>query len=209
MAAALAGALSRFFAAREPHADLERLRAGVAAWRRDLRGAVAPRVAAELRWDEGSALEHRAELGDSGFLALRLLAFHADNPELEWPDTVPPLLELVPEWRAAVDAKFERSRYGQLLACDVWLPGDFPVTLRAPLPDGAVVEIGSVDVLADQLQWLNQRTFDAAAVEVATWHALPAPAGGSFVDAARRGYAGLADAVAFARRHRLPVLLRP
>lgn len=208
MATVFAGALSRFFAARDGAAP-ERLRAGVEAWRDDLRAAVSPKVAAELAWDEGSELVHTADLGDSGFLAVRLLALLADQPELEWPDTVPALLELLPEWRAAADTKFERSRYGQLLACEGWLPGDFPVTLRLPLPDGAITEVGSVDVLADQLQWLNQRTFDAGSDAVAAWASLPAPPGGPLVDAARRGFTGLALAAAFARRHRLPLLLRP
>jgi hypothetical protein len=209
MATAFAGTWTRFFAMRDPAADPARLRPGIDAWCDDLRAGVAPKVAAQLQWDEASTAWLTEALGDSGWLALRLLAFHADRPELEWPDTVPALLELVPEWRAAADAKFERSHYGQLLACDAWLPGDFPVTLKAPLPDGTIAEIGSLDVLADQLAWLNQRTFDAGPQEVASWTALPAPPGGEFVDAARRGYAGLAAAVAFAQRHRVPLLVRP
>lgn len=205
MAMAFAGPLSRYFAGAA--GDPQRLRPGVEAWRDDLRAALADKVGTQLHWDEGKDVVFTAELGDSGFLALRLLAFHADRSDLEWPDTVPPLLELDPEWRAAAEAKFGKSRYGQLLACHVWLPGDFPVTFRVPLPDGETTEVGSLQALADQLRWLNQRTFQADATDVASWRDLPAPAGGEFVAAARRGFAGLQAAVDVAVRCRLPVVV--
>lgn len=203
MTTAFAGPLSRFFA-RSP-AEAARHRAGVEAWREDLRGAVAEKVRAQLVWDEGSAAAITTDLGDSGWLALRLFAFYADRSDLELPDTVPPLLELDPEWRAAADDRFAKSRYGHLLACRLWLPGDFPVTLRAPLPDGATAEMGSLAVLADQLKWLNQRTFQADADEVVGWRQLPAPVAGELLAAARRGYAAMVQAVAFAVAHSVPL----
>lgn len=205
-----AGPLSHWFARRGADAggDAARLRAGVEAWREDLRTSLAAKVGSQLQWDEGAADTFTADLGDAGLLAARLLAFLADRTELEWPDAVPPLLELVPEWRAAADAKFSASRYGQLLACELWLPGDFPVTFRVPLPDGSDAEIGSVQVLADQLRWLNQRTFQADAHELAHWLELPAPAGGEFVAAARRGLGGLTAAANRASQWRLPLVVR-
>ncbi len=206
MAIAFVGPLSRYFASSEDEAL--RLRAGVLAWCDDLRASVADKVREQLHWDEAAPLACATDFGDSGFMALRLLAFYADRSELEWPDTVPPLLELDPEWRAAAEAKFDKSRYGHLLACQVWLPGDFPVTLRVPMPDGSTAEIGALQVLANQLRWLNQRTFQADADEVAAWAELPAVAGGELVTAARRGYAVLSAAVEVALRQQLPLLVR-
>ena len=206
MATAFAGPLARHFVG--ARGDLARVRHGVETWRDDLRSAVADKVGTQLHWDEGADVAFTAELGDSGFLALRLLGLLADRPELEWPDTVPPLLELDAEWRAAAEAKFARSRYGQLLACQLWLPGEFPVTFRVPLPDGETAEVGSLQGLADQMKWLNQRTFQADADDVIGWRELPAPPGGEFVAAARRGFAGLSAAVDVALRHRLPVVVR-
>src|SRR5204863_1033243 len=124
MALAFAGPLSRFFA--RDAADAARLRVGVEAWCEDLRASVADKLKAQLVWDEGSAVACTAELGDAGWMALRLFAFYAERSELELPDTVPPLLELDAQWRAAADGKFGKSRFGHLLACRVWLPGDFP-----------------------------------------------------------------------------------
>jgi len=207
MALAFAGPLSRWYT--RAGGDAARVRDGIVAWRDDLRAAVAPKVAADLHWDEAAPVAATADLGDSGWLALRLLALLADRSDLDWPDTVPPLLELLPEWRAAAEAKFATSRYGQVLACEMWLPGDFPVTFRVPAPDGANVEIGAVGVLADQLRWLNQRTFQAPADELVAWAALPAPPGGAFVPAAQRGLAALTRVVTAAVATGLPVALQP
>lgn len=210
MAIAFAGSLSRWFASTgaSAGADPARLRVGVEAWRRDLCASVAPKVAEQLVWDEGASAHATSDLGDAGWIALRLLAFYGERAELEWPDTTPPLLELDPHWRAAADTKFPKTLYGQLLACRVWLPGNFPVTFRAPLPDGEAAEIGSLDLLADQLRWLNARTFQADADDVVAWRTLPAPAGGELLAAARRGYAALLQAVEVAQRERLPLLVR-
>lgn len=203
---AFAGPLSRWY--HQIDGDLERLRLGVEAWRDDLRSSVAQKVGAQLEWDEGAAIDARFDLGDSGWLALRLFAFYAERTEFEMPDSVPALLELDRDWRLAHDAGFARSLYGQLLACRIWLPGDFPVTFAVPLPDGATAEVGSLTVLADQLKWLNQRTFAADAAEIARWRELPAPAGGELLDAARRGYAGLLAAVTTAQNGPVPVVVR-
>ena len=135
---AFAGPLSRFFArgAEDVDAEAARLRPGVEQWREDLRQGVADKVAAELSWDEGGHVVATTDLGEAGWPALRLFAFYAERADLEWPDTVPALLELDPAWREAADAQFGKSLYGQLLACELWLPGEFPVTVRAPRPDG-------------------------------------------------------------------------
>lgn len=205
MASAYAGPLCRWFAGA---ADPTRLRTGVEAWREDLRGAVADKIRAQLEWDEGADVAITTDLGDSGWMALRLFAFYSEHSELEWPDTVPPLLELDPHWRAAADGRFGKTLYGQLLACRGWLPGDFPVTLRVPLPDGASAELGSVGALVDQLRWLNQRTFQADATDIVAWRAVGAPVAGDLLQAARRGYAGLWTAAEAAQQQRLPLFVR-
>ena len=198
--------MSRWFA-RGSGMDVAKVRVGVESWRRDLRASVAAKVGEQFVWDEGSAVAQQWDLGEAGWMGLRLFAMYAERSDLELPDTVPALLELDREWRAAADAKFSRSKYGHLLACSVWLPGDFPVTIRAPLPDGESAEIGSLRVLEDQLKWLNQRTFQADAREFAGWLELPAPAGGELIAAARRGFGGLWSAVEVAVRERVPLVV--
>lgn len=207
MATAFAGPLSRWFGKSEEEAV--RLRAGVDAWRDDLRSSVADKVAAQLEWDEASDVSHTADLGESGWIALRMFAFYAERSDLDWPDTVPTLPEFDPAWREAAEAKFQKSLYGQLLAGEIWLPGDFPVTIRAPRPDGDAAEIGSLKILRDQLQWLNQRTFQADQEVIDTWLHLEAPPGATFLDAAKRGYAALLQATETAHTNALPLLLDP
>lgn len=206
MVEAYAGPLSRWFS-RGDEQEAARLRAGVEKWREDLRSSVAEKVGEQLLWDEGSACDARFDLDASGWIAVRLFAFYAEKSDLEWPDTVPQLLELDRDWREAADAKFGKSLYGQILACDMWLPGEFPVTVRAPRPDGDSAEIGSLKVLSDQLQWLNQRTFQADQDAIAAWAGQPAPAGAPFLQAARRGYAMLHAACSRASDENVPLLV--
>lgn len=206
MATAFVGPMSRFFA-RSPE-EAAKLRHGVEAWRADLRSAVAEKVSAQLVWDEGSTVAQSFDFGESGWMGLRLFAFYAERSDLEMPDTVPGLLELDAEWRAAHDTKFGKTLYGHLLACRGWLPGDFPVTIKAPLPDGETAEFGSLKAMADQLRFLNQRTFQADAEEFAGWIEVPALAGAGIIEAARRGYATLSAATALALREGLPLLVR-
>lgn len=204
MVEAFVGSLSRWFAGGD-EAEAARLRAGVEKWREDLRSSVAEKVAEQLEWDEQSPCGERFDLGEVGLDGLRLFACYAERSDLDWPDTVPQPLELDRAWRQSADAQFGKSLYGQLLACDLWLPGEFPVTVRAPRPDGAAAEIGSLPVLSDQLAWLNQRTFQAEQGAVARWRGQPAPAGAPLLQAARRGYAALAAACARACDARLPL----
>ncbi|MCB9876802.1 MAG: hypothetical protein H6835_04285 [Planctomycetes bacterium] len=205
MANAFVGPLSRFFARQQ--GDPALLRAGVEAWRRDLRDGVAVKVGEQLVWDEGADVAVEFDLGAAGWTALRLLAFYAEHSELEWPDTVPLLCEFEPQWREAAEQKFAKSLYGQLLACELWLPGEFPVTIRAPRPDGQDAEIGSLQVLHEQLQWLNQRTFQADREVSAGWREQPADVGAPFVAAAQRGFAAMQAAVEAARAAGAPLVV--
>jgi hypothetical protein len=210
MARAFTGPLCRFFAA-TAGADAGGPRsfvAGVERWRRDLAHALGGRLRGELQWSEDPDADgFWSDCGDAGWLALRLFAFYAERSDLELPDTVPALLELDRDYRQAQDQKFERSRYGQLLACRCWLPLAFPFTARVPLPDGESAELGSLPVLHDQLRWLNQRTFQGDETEIGGWIALPAVAGGPLLPAAQRGFAALWLAAQHARHARQPLLI--
>ena len=93
MALAIAGPLSRALGA-----DLQtatRQLQGIELWRTDLAAGL-PKGAPELAWNEDPAVEPRVfDLGAAGFMALRLFATYAERTDLELPDTVPALLELL------------------------------------------------------------------------------------------------------------------
>lgn len=207
MASAVAGPLSRFFAARDG-GDPARYMAGVQQWQRDLLAALASKPTRPQPWREDATAALTVELGEAAVPSLRLFALYAERADLELPATAPLPLELDRSWRQAAEAAFAGSLYAQLLAPTLWLPGSFPFTCRAPLPDGAAAEIGSLPLLDEQLRRLNQRTFQADAAAMAAWAGLPATAGCDLLDAARAGHAGLAAAAAFAVQHALPLLLR-
>jgi hypothetical protein len=205
MVIAFVGPLSRHYGA-DP-AAAARLAAGVEAWRRDLGESLAERVRAQLAWDEHSDVAERHDLGAAGFVALRLFAFYAERSDLDLPETVPAIAELDAEWRQAADQKFPRTLYGQLLACDLWLPGDFPVTVRAPMPDGQAREFGALRILLDQLRWLNERTWQADDDVITSWRGLPAAAGEPLLPAAQRGFSVLQHAAERAAAATLPLLV--
>ena len=207
MVRAFAGPLCRYYA--KERGDAAAAVAGVQAWRQDLIAALAGRVQEQsLQWSEDpDATGLWTDLGEAGWPALRLFAFYAERTELELPDTVPRLLELDRDYRQAIDEKFERSRYGQLLACSVWLPSEFPITLQAPMPDGQSAEIGSLPILRDQLRWLNERTFQVDESSIADWLSMAAGGGGALLPAALGGYAGLWAAVGAGAESGSPVVV--
>ena len=127
MATAFAGPLCRFFAAGD--GDTARLALGVEQWQQDLYAALGDKPRLPQRWREREGEPAQPfDLGEAGLLALRLFAFYADRADLELPDRVPALLELDRHWRGAVDDRFARCLYAQILAPRLWLPGDFPFT---------------------------------------------------------------------------------
>jgi hypothetical protein len=117
-----------------------------------LQEALGAKLRGPLDWTEDPGHAGREfDLGESGWLALRLFAVYAERSDLELPETVPAIAELDRAWRAAADAKFANSHFGHLLAAELWLPLEFPFTFRAPLPDGAEAGIGSLLLLQDQI----------------------------------------------------------
>jgi hypothetical protein len=202
-----AGPLCRLYA-RGGH-DPAHLLSGITNWREELMAALGNKPKLPAAWSEDPRGDVcTADPGASGFIALQLFAHYAEHSELELPDTVPALLELDRSFRTAVEAKFATSKFGHLLACRTWLPGDFPFTCRVPLPDGEMGEIGSLSVLHDQLKFLNARTFQADASVIAAWLRQPAPPGGALLPAAQRGFAAMWAVVGWAAVHGLPVVVR-
>ncbi len=196
------GPLCRFFAGAD--GDPASLADGVAAWREDLRAALQGRPVRGFEWDElADVAPATFDPGARGLDAVRLLAVHAQRPELDLPDELPERLELDRAFADAEREDFGRSHYGQLLAARIWLPGDFDFTFRCPRPDGEESAFGSLTALRDQVGFLIARTFQPDDATLAAWRELR---GASFLDAVRRGTAELVIAVDVAVKRRLPLL---
>ncbi|MDA1223190.1 MAG: hypothetical protein O3B85_14300 [Planctomycetota bacterium] len=198
------GPLCRYFAADEPEA-VARVD-GVLAWREDVRESLAERLRGELYWPEDPHAEPRIFAFGRGELdAVRLLAVHADRPELDIPDALPDPLGLDPIWAAAESSGFDKSRYGHLGAAAFWLPWDFDFTFRGPRPDGADATFGSLPALRDQVSYLNARTFQASDEGLLAFCDVE---GDRFVDIVRRGLGRMSAAVRSAADAGLPLSVR-
>jgi hypothetical protein len=148
-------------------------------------------------------------LDDADLRGLHLLAVYAERSDLELPDEVPPALADDVAWCVAQRSGFARSAYGQILAAEMWLPGEFDYTIRCPGPDGAECAIGSVSVLGDQLRRLNDRSVQAGAEQLVAWaEASAASHPIRFVDAARRGLGRVLAGARMARARQLPLCVR-
>jgi hypothetical protein len=198
------GPLCRYFAADEAEATARA--DGVLAWREDVRESLAERLRGELHWPEDPGLEPVVfPFGPGELDAVRLLAVHADRPELDIPDALPDPLGLDPIWAAAEASSFEKSRYGHLVAAAFWLPWDFDFTFKGPRPDGADATFGSLPALRDQISYLNARTFQASDDGLAAFCDVT---GDRFVDIVRRGLGRMSKAVREAAARGLPLSVR-
>jgi hypothetical protein len=198
------GPLCRYFAADE--AEAAAFADGVLSWREDVRESLAERLRGDLEWSEDPGIEPvRIEFGPGELDAVRLLAVHADRPELDIPDTLPDPLDLDPIWSAAESSAFEKSRYGHLVAAAFWLPWDFDFTFRGPRPDGADATFGSLPALRDQVSYLNARTFQASDDGLIAFRDVE---GDRFVDIVRRGLGRMSAAVRQASELGLPLSVR-
>ena len=200
------GPLSAFY--HDADRDLIDTRSGVLSWLDQLNQALKGHLKGPLEWsEEGEGKVF--DLDGGGWDGLRLLALYANRPGLDWPSTLPPILDLDKEWRGAADKNFTGCRFAQVLAPRLWLPADFTFTVRLPLPDGDEVDIGSATVLSDQLRWLNRETLLGEFEALQSWRDLPAPAGCPFVPAAQRGLAEFITATERANAQHVPLLICP
>lgn len=182
--------------------------AAVEAWREQVNASLAARFGAPLRWDERSAQRHpRVELSATALCGVRLLAVYADRPDLDLPDTLAADASRDPVYAAALAASFASSRYGQLLAARIWLPGDFAFTFVCPAPHGDDVAFGSLDVLDDQLRRLNERTLVAPREALAAAASRDDSRSVGFVDAALAGLSRFVVCAAWSRSRALPLVL--
>src|SRR5262245_47517371 len=96
MARAFAGPLCRFSAGvGGVRGEAVSLLAGDEGWRQQVERALGLNLRAPLLGAEDpTAPALWADLGDAGWMALKLFAVYAERSDLELPDTVPALLEL-------------------------------------------------------------------------------------------------------------------
>lgn len=100
------------------------------------------------------------------------------------------------------------SRYSSLLGrTEIWLPGDFSLTFRAPDPTGRKTDFGFTIALGDELVDLNERTWQADFETIRGWSESPLVQDASLEDCARHGFSVLYRLSPVSRREKLPMVL--
>ena len=187
----------------------DEIRAAVVAWRSQLNAALGLHLPAPLTWDEGDDQPYFTDKPDwDGFGAAVVWAAHLEHPEFPRPARV-----TVEDWvtdpaYVASQAPEATTRYPALLSnVELWLPGDFAFTFRAPDVLGRPIEIGSVERLAADLEHILRVSWtpDAAALEA--WRQAGPQPDGPFEEQARFGLAVLHALATTAAAHRLPIRL--
>lgn len=191
-------------------ADPDTVRELVLDWRRRLNTAMPD--GGHLDWDESAWSPYYTDKpGWDAFGSLLMWAAYSEHPRLKRPT------QFVGHWEA--DTAYQTSngkgwknpfptRYPNLLkGCEWWLPGRLPGVLQ--LPDMAQNPriVGSSRDLLQELDELNERTWQADGETVAAWAQEAAPPEGAMEEGARFCFALLRSLVGNAVAGRLPMML--
>lgn len=162
----------------------------------------------QLDWDESDESPYFADKPDwYGYVALLLLAAYAEHPEFERPRQLPETWSHDPAWRACARDGFERSRYGQILQPELWLPVDFDFTFEADDPARQSIVIGSTVSLLAQLHDLDKRALGGTAADYPVGQAFEADPGEGLENLARYALAIFRHLAETSLRYRLPMKL--
>ncbi len=134
------------------------LRQRVLQWREDMNASLGIHIKAPLDWDEAQAEVVGWPMSAVGLRAIRMLSAYAQHSDLDWPAELPDQLDGDLAWQKASAEDFSRSQFPQVQIPKFWLPGDFDLTMRQPLPDGKEIVMGSLAGLLRQCRSLNQNT---------------------------------------------------
>jgi hypothetical protein len=160
-----------------------------------------------LEWIEGDeAGYYTLQLGWPSYEGLLLWAAYQESggaPPEHLPDDAhsDPVLQ-------ASRASATDSRYRSLLDnTEIWLPGSYALTFRAPDPTGKRTDFGFTEALLAELVDLNARTWQADLETIITWSERSVEQEAPLEAWAQFGFAILYRLAATARKHKLPMVL--
>jgi len=189
-------------------ADVERIRASVLSWRRNLAASLVSTTTVPIDWNESPEAPYfTGQVGWDGFGSLVLWAAYAESPALRRPAT------LAEEWDddpalIRCNAEGFRSRYSNLVRnVELWLPVPLPFTFEGEDIDARRIVMGSTEMLSRQLADLNNATWKAKPEEIAGWARRQLSQEGSLELQARYAFGVMSDLVHKAVEYRLPMKL--
>lgn len=193
----------------EAAAEIERVDAAVAAWRRNLADALATSGPVRPDWVESSEAPYfTGHPGWDGLGSLVLWAAYADTPALRRPATLPEEWDDDPAL-IRCNAEGFKSRFSHLVRnVELWLPAPLPFTFEGEDVAGRRIVMGSTETLLRQLGELNNATWKAKPEEIAGWSRRPQPAeAGALESLSRYAFSVMNDLARKAVEHRLPMKL--
>lgn len=176
-------------------------------WMQGLSVGLAKHMNTPLEWDERADSPYFTDKPDwVGYAGVVLFAAYHEHPTLPRPEKAISHWDKDPAWQASTTPGF-RSRFGQLLTPEYWLPMAFPFTFKAVDVVGNEATFGSSTILLQQLTTLNADTFQGTDDDLARWKYEGAGSRDSFEESAQFGLAMFAHHARLSVQHKLPMKL--
>jgi hypothetical protein len=161
-----------------------------------------------LEWrEEEEADYYTLQLGWLGYNGLLLWAAYDESGDA-LPVHLPDSVHEDPVLQRRLANLADSRRYRSLLDdTQIWLPGFYAVTFRAPDPTGKKTDFGFSGALLDELVELNERTWQADVETIIGWSDNAVEEGASLEAFAQFGFAVLYRLAVTAQKHKLPMVL--
>lgn len=188
------------------HAEVQEM---VVLWRDAIVRSLSEHAEGMQPWNESIEADYDTDKPDwDGLASVILWAAYAECPDLTPPTEPTREWQDDPAFKRMDDANGGEHYKALLRNCEVWLPLDIPGTFQGPLPNEHVVEFGSVSMLLQNLEALNEATWqaDLSAPNGSGFDKLPEPKN-AFEENARFGFTLLYRLTRFAHENRTPMIL--
>lgn len=174
-------------------------------WRAGFATEVAAHLPVPLFWPEGMGHNWYAVwLGNRGYSGLVLAAAYAQNPTMTHPIACEDNCLNDPAVADCISRRPETPIFN-IVASQLWLPGNFSFGTQYPEPVGNPVQIASLGALKKALDKVNEIVFHAYDADIAQWSAADPMADTSFEAQIRFGFATAFRTCQLAVKHNLPM----
>jgi hypothetical protein len=163
-----------------------------------------------LSWQEGMLPPYNVgDIGIPGYGGVVLLAAYTNNAHLQRPVT------FMKTWNndPAVEAMMKTEKSDrkdpvwEILNCTIWFPARFAFGIGMKDPAGAPIKAGSIDLLWNALEYLNETNWGAKPEDIATWRTRKLSETDTFDTQAQYGFSVFYEMCHIARQDHLPMKL--
>ncbi len=194
-------------ASRDAVTDPVELQGVIAEWLEEASFKLKDHLKEPLAWQEGMLPPHfTGELGIAGFGGAILLTAYTANPHLPRPTAFMKTWNSDPAVEASMKAE-KKDPVWEIMNCSIWYPMNFAFGIGMKEPNGAPIKAGSIELLWNALEYLNEANWGASATDIAGWRARKLSETDTFETQAQFGFAVFYEMCRLARENRLPMKL--